>query len=36
MNLKIKKDNEDYATIPLLEEKLGGGRTPLSTRKKGG
>ncbi len=36
MDLKIKKDNKDYATIPLLEEKLGGGRTTLSTRKKGG
>lgn len=35
MNLKIKKDNEDYATIPLLEEKLGGVELPYLHVKKG-
>lgn len=34
MDLKIKHGNSDII-IPLLEEKLGGGRTPLFTRKKG-
>lgn len=35
MDLKIKKDNKDYATIPLLEEKLGGVELPYLHVKKG-
>lgn len=36
MQLKIKKDNKDYATISLLEEKLGGVELPYLHVKKDG
>lgn len=35
MDLNIKS-GKGVITVPLLEEKLGGGRTTLFTRKKGG